>query len=83
VIVRIGRRDPPTVYEVEVTSGIHATRPIGVPTWEDFKQRHFIDGIPLPVRPRRREQVLRPRGTRWFVPCRRHIAPSAPSSSSS
>ena len=46
------------IYEVEVTSGIHATRPIGVPTWEDFKQRHFIDGVPLPVRPRRREQVL-------------------------
>jgi hypothetical protein len=60
VIVRIGRRDPSTVYEVEVTSGIHATRPIGVPTWEDFKQRHFIDGIPLPVRPRRREQVPPP-----------------------
>ena len=60
MIVRIGRRDPSTVYEVEVTSGIHATRPIGVPTWEDFKQRHFIDGIPLPVRPRRREQVPPP-----------------------
>jgi hypothetical protein len=48
------------IYEVEVTSGVYATRPIGVPTWEEFKQRHFVDGVPLPVRPRRREQVLPP-----------------------
>jgi len=39
---------------------VHATRPIGVPTWEDFKQRHFVDGVPLPVRARRREQILPP-----------------------
>jgi hypothetical protein len=37
------------IYEVEVTSGVHATRPTGVPTWEEFKQRHFIDGVSLPV----------------------------------
>jgi hypothetical protein len=48
------------IYEVEVTSGVHATRPIGVPTWEEFKQRHFVEGVPLPVRARRREQVLPP-----------------------
>lgn len=48
------------IYEVEVTSGVHATRPFGVPTWEEFKQRHFIDGVPLPVRPQRREQALPP-----------------------
>ncbi len=48
------------IYEVEVTSGVHATRPFGVPTWEEFKQRHFIDGVPLPVRPQRREQTLPP-----------------------
>jgi hypothetical protein len=48
------------IYEVEVTSGVSATRPTGVPTWEEFKQRHFVDGVPLPVRPRRREQVLPP-----------------------
>ncbi|MGW4941007.1 hypothetical protein ACWEOZ_05375 [Actinoplanes sp. NPDC004185] len=48
------------IYEVEVTSGVHATRPTGVPTWEEFKQRHFVDGVPLPVRPRPRERVLPP-----------------------
>jgi hypothetical protein len=48
------------IYEVEVSSGVHATRPIGVPTWEEFKQRHFVDGVPLPVRPARRGQVPPP-----------------------
>jgi hypothetical protein len=51
------------IYEVEVTSGIHATRPVGVPTWEEFKQRHFIDGVPLPVRARRTQQVPPPSWT--------------------
>ena len=48
------------IYEVEVTSGVHATRPVGVPTWEEFKQRHFVEGDPLPVRPARREVDLPP-----------------------
>lgn len=48
------------IYEVEVTSGKYATRPIGVPTWEEFKQRHFVEGVPLPVRPPPREQALPP-----------------------
>lgn len=48
------------IYEVEVTSGVHATRPIGVPTWEQFKQRHFVEGVPLPIRPRRREHIVPP-----------------------
>ncbi|GAA3349782.1 hypothetical protein GCM10020358_73210 [Amorphoplanes nipponensis] len=48
------------IYEVEVTSGVHAERPIGVPTWEEFKQRHFVEGVPLPVRPPMREQALPP-----------------------
>ena len=48
------------IYEVEVTSGAHATRPIGVPTWEEFKQRHFVEGVPLPVRPRPKAVVLPP-----------------------
>jgi hypothetical protein len=46
------------IYEVEVTSGRHAIRPIGVPTWEEFKQRHFVDGVPLPVRAARQDQAL-------------------------
>jgi hypothetical protein len=48
------------IYEVEVTSGIHATRPIGVPTWEAFKQRHFVDGVPLPVRPMQQQLTIPP-----------------------
>ena len=48
------------IYGVEVTSGVHATRPIGVPTWEEFKQRHFIDGVPLPVRARPEGVVVPP-----------------------
>jgi len=48
------------IYEVEVTSGKYATRPIGVPTWEEFKQRHFVEGVPLPVRPQPRELILPP-----------------------
>jgi hypothetical protein len=48
------------IYEVEVTSGKYATRPVGVPTWEEFKQRHFVDGVPLPVRPPPRELILPP-----------------------
>ncbi|MEU8609414.1 hypothetical protein AB0C29_15570 [Actinoplanes sp. NPDC048791] len=48
------------IYEVEVTSGRHATRPIGVPTWEEFKQRHFVDGVPLPVRPARHDPAVPP-----------------------
>ena len=39
------------IYEVEVTSGAHAHVPVGLPTWEEFRQRHFIEGVPLPVRP--------------------------------
>jgi hypothetical protein len=39
------------VYEVTVASGEHVTAPKGVPTWEEFKQRHFVEGVPLPVRP--------------------------------
>jgi hypothetical protein len=45
------------IYEVEVTSAPHVTRPVGVPTWEEFKQRHFVEGVPLPVRARRTEQA--------------------------
>lgn len=48
------------IYEVEVTSGVHATRPAGVPTWEQFKKRHFVDGVPLPVRPRPAEVTVPP-----------------------
>jgi hypothetical protein len=37
---------------VEVTSGKNRIAPgAGVPTWEEFRQRHFVDGVPTPVRP--------------------------------
>ncbi len=39
------------IYSVEVTSGADARAPFGVPTWEEFRQRHFVEGVPLPVRP--------------------------------
>src|SRR5690349_16472642 len=48
------------IYEVEVTSGKYATRPVGVPTWEEFKQRHFVEGVPLPVRPAPQDVALPP-----------------------
>jgi hypothetical protein len=40
------------IFGVEVTSGDSVRSLHGLPTWEDFKQRHFVDGVPLPVRPR-------------------------------
>jgi hypothetical protein len=48
------------IYEVETTSGKYATRPFGLPTWEEFKQRHFVEGVPLPVRPAPKDLVLPP-----------------------
>jgi hypothetical protein len=45
------------VYSVEVTSGPDARVPYGVPTWEEFRQRHFVEGMPLPVRPAPRDVV--------------------------
>jgi hypothetical protein len=48
------------IYEVETTSGKYATRPFRLPTWEEFKQRHFVEGVPLPVRPAPQELALPP-----------------------
>jgi hypothetical protein len=38
------------LYGVDVHSGPGADPPAGTPTWDDFHQRHFVDGQPLPVR---------------------------------
>src|SRR5918997_1822535 len=46
------------IYSVEVTSGPDAEIPYGVPTWEEFRQRHFVDDVPLPVRPRPRKLTV-------------------------
>lgn len=44
------------IYSVEVSAG----RPHGVPTWEEFRRRHIVEGQPLPVRPRPRRRVVPP-----------------------
>ncbi len=40
------------IAEVEITSGASRREfaGSGVPTWEEFHRRHFVDGVPLPVR---------------------------------
>jgi hypothetical protein len=48
------------IYQVEVTSGGHVETLTGVPTWEEFKQRHFVEGVPLPVRHPPRELATPP-----------------------
>jgi hypothetical protein len=48
------------IFEVELsTRSSLAPRPDG-PTWEEFKQRHFVDGVPLAVRPRPKEPGVPP-----------------------
>lgn len=48
------------IFEIEVSeSGVVCGRD-GAPSWEEFRQRHFVDGTPLPVRPPPADQALPP-----------------------
>lgn len=55
------------IYSVVVTSGADARVPFGVPTWEEFRQRHLVEGVPLPVRPAPEEFTVPPS---WHAMCR-------------
>jgi hypothetical protein len=39
------------LFGMEIRSGSDALAPAGLPTWEQFYRRHFVEGIPLSVRP--------------------------------
>jgi hypothetical protein len=39
------------IYSVETFFGPEVQVPAGLPTWAEFRQRHVVEGEPLPVRP--------------------------------
>jgi hypothetical protein len=39
------------IFEVELSSRSTSSPSPEGPTWDEFKQRHFVEGVPLPVAP--------------------------------
>ena len=53
-------RQTGVIYEIEVSAAGHSRDVEGVPTWAEFRRRHFVDGVPLPVRPRPADRLVPP-----------------------
>jgi hypothetical protein len=45
------------IYAVEISAPQAARVGVGVPTWEEFRQWHFVAGVPLPVRQQTHQEL--------------------------
>ncbi|HEX8346063.1 MAG TPA: hypothetical protein VF657_15190 [Actinoplanes sp.] len=53
-------RQTGVIYEIEVSAAESSRGLDGVPGWGEFRRRHFVDGVPLPVRPKPADRSVPP-----------------------